>query len=36
MKLKQAAGLALVLLMVASASIAADRKVLIEYFTNAG
>ena len=36
MKLSRATGLALVLLMLASASIAADRKVLIEYFTNAG
>lgn len=36
MKFTRATGLALVLLMLAGASIAADRKVFIEHFTNAG
>lgn len=36
MKLQRITSLALLLLMLAGSSIAADRKVLLELFTNAG
>ncbi len=36
MKLRRITGLAMLLLMLAGASMAADRMVFIEYFTNAG